>query len=264
MSRARSSEPASLGQADEVVAIVREVLGDDVLGAYLHGSAVLGGLRPTSDVDVLVVTRRSATRDERRAVVERLMAISGRRARLGPTRPVELTVLVASEVRPWRYPPTADLQYGEWLRDEYEQGAIPEAETSPDLALLVTMVLLGDRPLIGPAPAALLDPVPPADLRRALLAGVPGLLADLEDDTRNVVLTFARIWTTLATGEIRSKDTAADWALARLPAEHRAVLARARELYLAGEHERWEDLRGRIRPHVDHVVREIETLGAST
>ena len=43
-----------------------------------------------------------------------------------------------------------------------------------------------------------------------MLDGVPSLMADLADDTRNVLLTLARIWTTVATGEIRSKDEAAD------------------------------------------------------
>ncbi|MBM0238323.1 DUF4111 domain-containing protein [Micromonospora sp. ATA32] len=37
-------------------------------------------------------------------------------------------------------------------------------------------------------------------------------------DTRNVILTLARIRTTLATGGIRSKDAAADFVLDRLPA----------------------------------------------
>ena len=76
-----------------------------------------------------------------------------------------------------------------------------------------------------------------------MLEGIEPLLADLDDDTRNVVLTLARIWTTLGTGEFRSKDAAADWALERLPEEHRAVLARARAIYLGDEPERWDDLR---------------------
>ena len=44
--------------AHEVIAIVRDVLGEALIGAYLHGSAVLGGLRPTSDIDVLAVIDR--------------------------------------------------------------------------------------------------------------------------------------------------------------------------------------------------------------
>ncbi len=87
---------------------------------------------------------------------------------------------------------------------------------------------------------------------------VPQLLAGIEEDTRNAILTLARIWATLDTGEIKSKDAAAHWALARLPAEHKPPLARARSIYLGGEEERWDDLLSRIRPHADYVVEMIE------
>jgi streptomycin 3"-adenylyltransferase len=127
------------------------------------------------------------------------------------------------------------------------------------------MALAGNHPVTGPPPAQLLDPVPPADLARASVDGIPGLLDDLAGDTRNVVLTLARIWTTLATGEITSKDAAADWALAQLPSEHRPVLDHARQLYLTRRYdeETWSDeLMARVRPHVDAVLAEIGNLTA--
>ena len=108
--------------AHEVVAIVRDVLGEALIGAYLHGSAVLGGLRPTSDVDVLAVIDRRTTEPERGALVDRLLEVSGRRARRGPGRPIELTILVQSDVRPWRHPPRVEFLYGEWRRNDYEAG----------------------------------------------------------------------------------------------------------------------------------------------
>jgi streptomycin 3"-adenylyltransferase len=96
------------------------------------------------------------------------------------------------------------------------------------------------------------------------VAGIPGLLSDLLDDTRNVLLTFARIWTTLATGEIKSKDAAADWALAQLPPEHRPVLEHAKQLYLTrrySEEAPWsDDLWAQVGPHVDLVLAEIGRL----
>lgn len=255
---ATTSPPTS--EAENIVRLVRNVLGADVVGAYLHGSAVLGGLRPSSDVDVFAVSRRRTTAGERRVLVDGLLEISGARARRGPARPVELTIVVQSDVRPWRYPPRSEFQYGEWLRDEFERGDTPSPTPSPDLAPLITMVLLGNTPLYGPPPGEVLDPVPPEDLIRAIVASVPDLLADLESDTRNVVLTLARIWTTLATGAIRSKDAAADWAFMHLPANHRPVLARARAIYLEDEEERWDDLLPHLRPHADHIVGAIERL----
>ncbi len=241
--------------------IVREVLGEAVIGVYLEGSAVVGGLRPRSDIDVFAVTSRSATLAERRSLVDRLMAISDTGGPEG--RPVELTIVVQSEVRPWRYAPIRDFQYGEWVRADYERGELPAAQPDPDLALLITGVLAADRALSGPPPAAVLDPVPPDDVRRATLDAIPGILLDLDADTRNGILTLARIWTTVATGTIRSKDAAADWALPRLPVAHREVLARARAIYLGEAEEGWDDLRPQVRVDADVMVAEIERLAAS-
>jgi len=236
-------------QLDRVVTLVREILGSDAVGAYLFGSATLAGLRPHSDLDVLAVSTRQTTREEKRRLVDRLLAISGRKTPAGHWRRIELTVVLESEMKPWRYPPRFDFQYGDWLRTAFESGD-PEpwsATTNPDLASLIAMVLLANTPLSGPPPAEILDPVPREDLVRAMVDGVDSLVGDVAADTRNVILTLARIWSTLATGVIRSKDAAATWALPRLPEEHRAVLARARAIYLGREAERWDDLEPRVR-----------------
>ena len=250
-------------QTERIVSVVREVLGDVAVGAYLYGSSVLGGLRHGSDIDVLVVALRPTTLDEKRALVTRLMPISGRGDPTGTSHPVELTIVVGSEVRPWRYPPSLDLLYGDWWRAEFARGELtPWVSPNPDLALLLEMVLQANHPLFGPPPADLLDPVPPADFRRALLDVIPALLDEIDGDEANVVLTFARIWTTLETGVIRSKDGAADWALPRLPPEHRPVLEHAKAIYLGDAPEEWAGLAPRIRPHVDHVLGEIRKLPA--
>lgn len=231
-------DTGAVNQVQEIVGLVGGVLGRDVIGTCLHGSSVLGGLRPASDVDVLVVSRRRMDEQDRRALLAGLLQISGSRNK---ARPIELTVVVRSEVRPWRYPPTGDFLYGEWLRAGYEAGEVPQPGPMPDLALPITMVRAGDRPLTGPRPAEVLAPVPQADLVRASVAGVPGLLDDLESDTRNVLLTFARIWTTLA-------------------------LEHARQLYLncSYSEESWSDaLRAQVRPHADRVLAEIDRLCTS-
>lgn len=236
------------------------MLGDALLGAYLHGSAVLGGLRPSSDLDVLVVVDRATTKDQRQAITGRLLEISGRRAYRGAGRPVELTVLVAADVRPWPFPPRVEMTYGEWLRDDYEAGVVPEPHEMLDLGPEIEITLRGNDVLFGPPPARLLDAVPARELRRSIVAGVPSLLAELESDTRNVLLTFARIWFTLETGTVSSKDVAAAWVLERLPDAHRAVLVRARELYLLGADDDWAPVMAAVHAHADVVVAEIERL----
>jgi streptomycin 3"-adenylyltransferase len=252
-------------QIGEVLAALDEILGGDLIGAYLHGSVVLGRLRPRSDIDVFAVSARRLTRPEKERLAARLLAISGRHPADGPPRPIELTVVVASEVRPWRYPPAMDFQYGEWWRDRFENGDVEPwpSRTNPDLALLVTMTLRADATLAGPPPSEVLEPVPKADFNRALSAELEDVVKDVHSDTTNVVLTLVRIWTSVVSGDIRSKDAAAGWALPRLLAEHRAVLERARDIYL-GADERWHDLRDQIEPFVDRIATEIRDAARST
>ena len=63
-------------QLEAVVGLAGEVLGPDLVAVYLYGSAMLGGLQPRSDVDLLVLGARCLTAAEKRTVVDRLLEIS--------------------------------------------------------------------------------------------------------------------------------------------------------------------------------------------
>ncbi|MCE8021582.1 DUF4111 domain-containing protein [Halomonas sp. MCCC 1A11036] len=234
----RSSQATERLLPKEAVAafdiIVRE-LGESVVGVYLFGSVLTGGLRPNSDVDVLVIVSQSPEEPVRRRLIEALMRVSGSPANDGSPRPLEVTVLCRQALVPWHYPPRSELVYGEWLRDEFEQGRIPPATTDPDLAVVLTTARQSSLVLYGPELAELIAPIPEADLRRAIIDSLPSLIDGLPGDERNVLLTLARMWMTLVTGEIAPKDVAAAWALERLPPEHQAVMALARRGYLEGE-----------------------------
>lgn len=153
-----------------------------------------------------------------------------------------------------------DFQYGDWWHDEYDRGNVQpwESPTNPDLASLIRMTLLADTVLLGPPPAEVFDPVPRYDFVASLLDGIDELVGDIEWDTRNVVLTLARMWASSETGEVFSKDAAAQWALGRLPSDTSWVLAEARSLYL-GERKDWSreplaDARG----YAEYVIPEIK------
>jgi streptomycin 3"-adenylyltransferase len=240
-------------QLDAVTDVLREVLGESLVGAYLHGSSVLGGLRPRSDLDVLAVGSRHLALGEKRELVDRLLSIS-----LQP-RPIELTVVSEQEIRPWRYPPSIELQYGDWLRAELERGEVEPPNPAPDIAILIAIALQGDAALMGPPPAEVFDPVPWADVANAMTRGIPGLLDDLELDTRNVLLTLVRVWCSLSTGEIRTKDAAAEWALPRLPPPQRSTVERARAIYLGEQEEATWDVVS-ARRLAEHLLVEIERL----
>jgi predicted nucleotidyltransferase len=246
-------------QIAAVLALIDAVMGEDALGIYLYGSSMMGGLQKYSDIDLMVISTRPTTREEKQRLARHLLTISG----VDPdaaARPIELTIVAHSEVQPWRYPPRFDFQYGDWMRREFEAGEVEPWATTvcPDLALLLTQVMIAGTALVGPPASTLLEPVPYHDFMTATLSELDRLLLDLDADTRNVLLTLARIWCTVETETIRSKQDAAAWALRRLPPEPRPALARARAIYLGEAPDRWQDVAPLVRPCADLLVTRIK------
>jgi Aminoglycoside adenylyltransferase, C-terminal domain len=200
------------------------------------------------------------TNDEKQDLVHRILPVSWQQTPGGMLRGIELTVVVQSDVRPWRYPPNRDFQYGGWLRLALERGETEPwaAKPDPDLASLITQVLAANVASLGPPPAEVFDPVPFSDVLDAIVADVDQWVGTIDGDTRNGILALARVWSALVTGATYPKDVAAAWALDRLPYEHKPVLARARSIYLEGTEDRWDDVREDVHRYVDRVVGEIK------
>ena len=238
---------------------VQELLGSALVGVYLFGSAVTSGLRVNSDVDVLVVVNQSLTEVIRRKLTDRLMHISGKIGNSNSVRPLEVTVINHGDVVPWRFPPKNQYIYGEWLRDELENGQIQEPAYDPDLAIVLAQVRKNSVSLFGSDASDLLEPVPVTHIRRAIMECLPGLIEGIKGDERNVILTLARMWLTVATGEISSKDRAAEWAIPQLPKEHSALLNVARKAYRGEYVDSWEGMDNEVIALVNHMKSSIES-----
>ena len=64
-------------QINQCLNLVKEIFGQDLLGVYLYGSSILGGLQKYSDIDLLVVTNRASTYEEKTQLATQLLQISG-------------------------------------------------------------------------------------------------------------------------------------------------------------------------------------------
>lgn len=254
------TDSQSREQIGKVIALLRQTFPDSIAGLYLFGSVISGGLRPASDIDILAVLSAAQNGRVRQDLIDGMLAISGSPSAHSHARPLELTVVMLDDIVPWRYPPMRYLQFGEWLREDFETRRIPAPQPDPDLAILLATIRQESIPLIGPNADRLLDPVPAEDLRRAIFDGVSALISELEGDERNVLLTLARMWTTLATGRIVPKDVAAEYLLSHLPQEQRPVLDLARTLYVGGQHGEWRALGDEVKHFADYMEGLIKSF----
>jgi predicted nucleotidyltransferase len=206
----RDEAPKTPAAGLAALKIVKDRFDGSLLAVYLHGSAVSGGLRPQSDVDLLVVTERPMTDAMRASLLAALMRTSGRHpASLDGPRCIELMVFLKSHLSASAYPARSAFIYGEWLRDAFGAGDVPRPVSDPEFTLVLAQARQEARALVGPAAAELLPPIPDDHVRQAMRDVLPSLLANLTGDEGNVLLTLARMSRTATTGEFVTKDAAA-------------------------------------------------------
>lgn len=220
-----------------VLALLQRQLGEQLRAVYLYGSAVDGRLQPGSDIDLMVSVAAPLPPEVRNALLQALLAHSAWPGSSAELRALEVTVVALPALRPWRYPPRRELQFGEWLRADLQAGRFEPPMADHDLAILLTKLRQHSLALRGPPAQELFEPVPAADFRRALADTVAQWNAppDWQGEERNILLALARIWFSACTGDIASKDDAAAWAADRLPAQHRACMEAAALAYRSGQ-----------------------------
>ncbi|OJK56338.1 AadA family aminoglycoside 3''-O-nucleotidyltransferase, partial [Escherichia coli] len=213
-------------QLSEVLSVIERHLESTLLAVHLYGSAVDGGLKPYSDIDLLVTVAVRLDETTRRALLNDLLEASAFPGESETLRAIEVTLVVHDDIIPWRYPAKRELQFGEWQRNDILAGIFEPAMIDIDLAILLTKAREHSVALVGPAAEEFFDPVPEQDLFEALRETLKlwNSQPDWAGDERNVVLTLSRIWYSAITGKIAPKDVAADWAIKRLPAQYQPVL----------------------------------------
>lgn len=111
-------------------------------------------------------------------------------------------------------------------------GEIPGPAADPDTIVVLATALASHQLLRGAKLRRVLPQIPGDLLRTALVDNAMGLLGEVGDDQRNVLLGLARTLTTIATGTILAKDEAARTVAGELEGSQRQLLLRAREEYL--------------------------------
>jgi predicted nucleotidyltransferase len=209
----------------------RAILGDNLVGIYLHGSLAMGCFNPErSDIDLLVVTHRSMSPETKRLTAGLMLAQSG------APRPLEVSWVLESELKHWRQPFPYDLHFSEGWRKRFEANLNrldwemwgSDAKFDPDLAAHFTILLRrGGVVLFGPPVPQIFPVVPTSDYIDALLFDFEEARDEIVKNPVYGVLNLLRVFWYLRDGQISSKEEAGRWGAKVLPDQELRALAAA-------------------------------------
>ena len=209
---ANEPEPRALEAGRHVATQLERSLGNALVAAYLHGSAVLGGFRwDRSDLDVLAVSGRALNDAEVAAIGGGLPALTY------PANGLEFSLLTAEEAR--LTPPSSPrfqihVTTRGWDRvtkvvDGRRRGG------DPDLLLHIVACRERGVALIGPPPRQVFPEVSHAIVLAAMEREIDWAVSH-EPPLEYTVLTACRAWRYACEGVIGSKVEAGEWALIKL------------------------------------------------
>jgi hypothetical protein len=217
---------------------IQSLLGNHFCGMYLYGSLALGDFDPHhSDIDFIVVTDAELADDL-------FVALQNLHTDFDKSSSPWAAKIEAA------YIPQSALHHVAPTRAHYPQveKGTPLLKAPLEIGWIFQCYTMREHGVIvaGPDPHTLVDPIDPADMRRAIPA-IPNMWQEHVRDDPSwldwlrqrenqafVVLTLCRLLYTLDEADVASKPFAARWAQKNLGTQWAGLIERA----LAGQHER--------------------------
>lgn len=191
-------------QIEQLMCFFRTLLGDQLVGMYLHGSMAMGSFYlEHSDIDLLVVCREPLGHDVQDAIMEELLRRSNHPS------PLELHIVTQKALCQQAYPLPFELHYSEQWRERIMQGQWPKGN-DPDLAAHLTVLkqrgcCLADAPIDEIIPV-----VPREEFEKAIRSDIADVQRDIQEKPVYFILNLCRVIWYLREGVICSKDEAGE------------------------------------------------------
>ncbi|WP_295153138.1 aminoglycoside adenylyltransferase domain-containing protein [uncultured Ruminococcus sp.] len=213
-----------------------EILGDDLVGIYLHGSAVMGCFNPEkSDIDLIVVVSDTITDDIKRRFMKMVVALNEK----APAKGIEMSVVKAGVCRPFVYPTPFELHFSSgtlgWYKSDPEGYIQNMKGEDKDLAAHFTIVTHCGKTLYGKPIDEVFGAVDKAYFLDSIWCDIENAEEDILDDPMYIILNLTRVLAYCRDGLILSKKEGGEWGLENLLQKYHSLISAALDEYFSAE-----------------------------
>ena len=234
----------------------KAILKDNLVGIYLHGSAMMGCFDPEkSDIDLIIVVDHSLTDPVKRAYMDMVVGYNA----MGPAKGIEMSIVRREVCKPFIYPTPFELHFSaghlKWYREDPEGYICKMKGEDKDLAAHFTIITNRGTCLYGAPIRDVFAEVPGCDYMDSLWYDISEAPEHIAEDTMYLTLNLARVLAYRKEGLVLPKKEGGEWAMDHLPAEYHPLIRDALREYTEAAQISYDiALAGR---YADFVIRQI-------
>lgn len=215
-----------------IVEMSKEILGSNLVGIYLHGSAAMGCFHPAaSDLDLILIVEEDVSDSAKLAFMNAIIKFSEE----APPKGLELSFVKREYCKPFIYPTPYELHFSlghlEWFLKSPDEYVKKMKGTDKDLAAHFTNINQYGIVLFGEEIQNVFDSVSRDDFIDSIWYDVSEAERDILNNPIYVILNLCRALAYMREGVILSKKTGGEWGLDHLPQSFHDLIGEALECY---------------------------------
>lgn len=216
----------------------KNILQDNLVGIYLHGSAVMGCYNPDkSDLDFLVVVKENMMDDVKRAYMDMVVGLNAQT----PGKGIEMSIVKREVCDPFIYPTPFELHFSQmhikWYSENPDDYIRKMNGTDKDLAAHFKVIKARGKCLFGLSIDEVFGEVPEQYYMDSLWNDIEEATEEITDNTMYLTLNLVRVYAWVKEKKVLSKKEGGEWGLKNLPDKYHSLLQEALKEYKGMEPE---------------------------
>lgn len=234
----------------------RQILENNLVGVYLHGSAAMGCFHPKlSDLDLIVVVDDSISDQKKLNFMQEVVRLNEK----APAKGIEMSIVRRKFCNPFVYPTPFELHFSvthlDWFRSKPQDYVEKMKGTDTDLAAHFTILKKYGIVLFGEAIDTVFGEVPPGAYTDSICSDIENAPVEILENPLYITLNLCRVLAWMREGLILSKREGGEWGIGAVPQEFHAVILEALHAYEAGEEMKMEPEAGKR--FATYMIKEI-------
>ncbi|MBQ7863164.1 MAG: DUF4111 domain-containing protein [Lachnospiraceae bacterium] len=215
----------------------KNILGGNLTGIYLHGSAVMGCFNPEkSDLDLLVVIREDISNEIKQKFMDLVVELD----KQAPPKGLELSVVKECVCKPFAYPTPFELYFSnahlQWYQSTPQDYVEKMKGTDKDLAAHFTITYHRGKSLYGKEISEVFAQVPAADYLDSIWCDIENAVDEIAENPMYLTLNLCRVLAYRRDGLIVSKQEGGEWGIRNISKpEFQMLITEALREYQSGE-----------------------------